>query len=126
MDSNAQKFEDLDEIRRKLHTARIQYGRLKNKSDASLAALDVAEEKVKRLEKQRDALYTGANGIGRRKKARAEHVEDVKCPICLDDIKNGAASQTKLLPPHIPYASPKLLVGPDQVAEGAVLCVQTA
>ncbi len=58
MDSNAQKFEDLDEIRRKLHTARIQHGRLKNKSDVSQAALDAAAEKVEILEKQRDDLYT--------------------------------------------------------------------
>ena len=41
---------------------------------------------MKILEKQRDDLYTGPDGIGRRKKARIEPTEVVKCPICLDNI----------------------------------------
>ena len=67
MDSHAQTSDDLDDIRRKLHTARVQLGRLKNKPDANQTAVDAAEEKVKILEKQREDLYTGPGGIGRRK-----------------------------------------------------------
>ena len=86
MGSNAQTFDDLDAIRRKLHKARVQLDRLKKKPDANQTAVDAAEENVKILKKQRDDLYTG---IGRRKKkARTERTEEeiVKCPICLDNI----------------------------------------
>ena len=77
MDSNAQTFDDLDAIRRKLHTARVQLDRLKNKPDANQTAVDAAEEKVKTLETQRDDLYTVPDAIGRRKKkARTERTEE--------------------------------------------------
>ena len=88
MNSNTQTFDDLDAIMRKLRTARVQSGRLKNKPAVGVhqAAVDAAAEKVKSLEKQGDDLYIGQNGIGRRKNARIEPIELVKCPICLDNI----------------------------------------
>ena len=84
-------------------TARIQLGRLKKRSDVSQAVLNVAEEKVKILERGRDDLYTGPDGIGRRsKRARpaAETVEATDCPICLDPISpNAADARTSLCHP---------------------------
>lgn len=70
----------------KMHMARVQLGRLKNKLDVNQDAVDAAAEKAKSLEAQRDGLYTGPKGIGRPKKARMERTEFVKCPFCLDDI----------------------------------------
>ena len=51
MDSSSQTFDNLDAIRRKLHTARVQWGRLKNKPDVNQAAVDAAEDKSKIVRK---------------------------------------------------------------------------
>ena len=60
----------LDDVRRQLKTARKQLSRVPK--DAEPEAKQRAADKVARLEKLRDDLYTGEQGIGRRKKVHRE------------------------------------------------------
>ena len=62
------QYDELNEIRRKLKTAKIRLARLPDDVDPEIKAH--ATKQAHELQTKRDELYTGENGIGRRKKAR--------------------------------------------------------
>ena len=105
MPATRQQYDDLDDVRRKLKTAKIKLARLPADADAEAKA--VLTKQVKELQAKRDELYTGHNGIGRRKKVRAGGSLDAElalqdpaeCLICMDEIRPGEAARTSFCHP---------------------------
>ena len=90
----------MDDLRRKLKTAKIKLGRLPADVDPETKALLMKQ--VRELKAKRDELYTGDNGIGRRKKVRAGSclepeaapLRPTDCVICCDEMRPGEALRT--------------------------------
>ena len=64
-------FDVLDKVRKQLKHARIQRDRLPK--SAPQAVKSKADAKVAELERKRDELYTGPDGLGRRPASKLEH-----------------------------------------------------
>lgn len=105
MPATRQQYDDLDDVRRKLKTAKIKLARLPADADPEKKA--TLTKHVKELQTKRDELYTGDNGIGRRKKERAGSnlntglapQNPTLCVICLDEIGPGDAARTSFCHP---------------------------